>query len=36
MRIILVRHGQSEANAAGIRQGVEDRWTDTPLSEKGI
>ncbi|MEK6895821.1 MAG: histidine phosphatase family protein [Nanoarchaeota archaeon] len=36
MKIILVRHGQSEANAAGIRQGSEDNWTDTQLSEKGI
>lgn len=31
MRLILVRHGESEANAAGIYQG----WFDSPLSLRG-
>ncbi len=31
MTVILVRHGQSEGNAAGIIQG----WLDTPLTEEG-
>lgn len=35
MRILLVRHGQSVANAKRISQGNKDKWTDTSLSEKG-
>ncbi|HEY8598197.1 MAG TPA: histidine phosphatase family protein [Thermomicrobiales bacterium] len=31
MRLVLVRHGESEANAAGIYQG----WLDSPLSSPG-
>lgn len=31
MRMVLVRHGQSEANAIGMLQG----WMDSPLTEKG-
>lgn len=31
MRLILVRHGESDANAAGIYQG----WFDSPLSPRG-
>ena len=31
MRLILVRHGESDANAAGIYQG----WLDSPLSARG-
>lgn len=31
MRLILVRHGESDANAAGIFQG----WFDSPLSPRG-
>lgn len=35
MNIIIVRHGQSQANAKNISQGNKDKWTDTPLSLKG-
>ena len=34
-KIILVRHGESIANAKKVSQGEEDEWIDTPLSEKG-
>lgn len=33
MRLILVRHGESEANAKGINQG---QYLDTPLTKKGV
>ena len=36
MKIIIVRHGQSEANSKGFHQGREDEWTDTILSEEGV
>jgi broad specificity phosphatase PhoE len=35
MKIILVRHGESEANKAGKHQGKGDKWTNTSLTEKG-
>ncbi len=33
--IILVRHGESEANAMDKSQGNKDEWEDTSLTEKG-
>ena len=35
MKLIIVRHGESEANAKGISQGNRDEWLDTSLTEKG-
>ncbi len=35
MKLIIIRHGESEANAKGISQGNLDEWIDTPLTEKG-
>ena len=35
IKVILVRHGESVANSKGISQGNKDKWTDTPLSQKG-
>ena len=35
MKIIIVRHGQSEANAKKISQGKKDGWVDTSLTKKG-
>ena len=35
-KIILVRHGESMANAKKMSQGKQDEWIDTHLSEKGI
>ncbi|MDO8508786.1 MAG: histidine phosphatase family protein [Nanoarchaeota archaeon] len=35
MNIILVRHGESLANAKGISQGRGDEWADTRLSKEG-
>lgn len=35
MTLILIRHGESEANKQGQHQGRGDNWYDTPLSEKG-
>ncbi len=32
MRLILVRHGESEGNSTGIAQG----WDDSPLTDKGV
>src|SRR3989344_1019640 len=34
-RIILVRHGESVANAKKVSQGKQDEWIDTHLTEKG-
>ena len=34
-KIILVRHGESIANAEGVSQGNKDEWIDTHLSKKG-
>ena len=31
MRLLLVRHGESDANSAGVHQG----WYDSPLSARG-
>ena len=36
MKLILVRHGQSIANSKKISQGNQDKWIDTPLTNKGI
>ena len=33
--IILVRHGESEANAKGESQGNQNKWSDTNLTKKG-
>lgn len=35
MKIFLVRHGESIANKKGFRQGNEDEWRDTTLSNSG-
>ena len=35
MEIILVRHGESQANKAGKHQGKKDKWADTSLTKKG-
>jgi len=35
-KIILVRHGESIANAKKMSQGKQDEWIDTHLSEKGV
>ena len=35
INIILVRHGESLANAQDISQGNNDEYSDTPLSKKG-
>src|SRR6056297_2934936 len=35
MTLILIRHGESEANKKGRNQGEGGFWSDTPLSEKG-
>jgi len=35
MTLILIRHGESEANRQGYQQGHTDVWSNTPLSEKG-
>ena len=34
-KIIIVRHGESEANSKGQDQGREDEWSNTDLSENG-
>ncbi len=34
-KIILVRHGESIANAKGISQGNRNKWMDTSLTKKG-
>ena len=36
MNLILVRHGESEANFRGISQSAKDEWSDTILTKKGI
>ena len=35
MKLIIVRHAESEANSKGISQGYKNEWEDTPLSGKG-
>ena len=35
MKIIIVRHSQSEANAKKISQGKKDKWVNTSLTKKG-
>ena len=36
MKIILVRHGESEANARKISQSENQDWSDTPLTKTGV
>jgi broad specificity phosphatase PhoE len=36
MKLIIVRHGESEANKKGIHQRRKDEWSDTSLSKDGI